>query len=148
MPTRRQLYTLLQVAKRDLGWSEKSYRTHLAEHGAKEHQGRPSAATMSFAQLEDALAAMRDAGWKKQAPNSILGRCHREYRPMWSKIIALWCGLADATQVRDRSERAMLGWCRRHIDEARPEWAGAASLNRCIEGLKDWSQRAGSEPKE
>jgi alkylated DNA nucleotide flippase Atl1 len=102
---------------------------------------------MDYGQIEAALAGMRAAGWQHTAPlvGSIMQRCHRERRGQWGKVIRLWCILADAGTVRDRSEAAMLEWARRHLDEDLLEWAGARSLSRCIEGLKDWAAREGVE---
>lgn len=139
--TRKGLYAQLGIAKRDLGWDEARYRQHLAEHGALDHQGRPSAATMSFAQLEAALGAMRTMGWKPTQGGSILARCHRARRNQWAKVIALWCTLANAGEVTDRSESAMLNWARRHIRSDRIEWADAYELSKCIEALIAWAER-------
>jgi hypothetical protein len=98
---------------------------------------------MSYHQIEAALKAMEAAGWQRTGPagGSILTRCHRERRGQWGKIIALWCVLADAGVVRERAEAAMLAWCKSLTREDRIEWAGAGSLSRCIEGLKDWALR-------
>lgn len=145
MTDRRKLYALLRIAQRDLAWTEERYRRCLAGHGAKEHQGKPSATTMGFHQIEAALQEMQRAGWRRAAGRSILSRCHKGRVGQWKKVIRLWCALADAGTVRDRSEQAMLAWCRRHIEESRIEWAGAASLNRCIEGLKSWAERTDIE---
>jgi hypothetical protein len=141
---RQRLYGLLAIGKRDLGWTEDQYRQHLAANGAREHRGRPSATTMSYAQIETALKAMETAGWQRGGPagGSILTRCHKARQPQWRKVIALWCTLADAGVVRERGEAAMLAWCVSHIRESRIEWAGAGSLSRCIEGLRSWAARA------
>lgn len=140
---RQRAYALLGIARRALGWTDEQYRAHLAAHGAAEHQGRPSASTMSYDQIEAALAAMESAGWARtgRAEPSIIQRCHPRRQAQWRKVCALWCALADSGAVRDRAEPAMLAWCRRLIREDRIEWAGAYSLNRCIEGLKDWTNR-------
>jgi hypothetical protein len=148
---RQRLYALLRVALRDLQqqapqlWTEDHYRDLLRRHGASDHGGRPSASTMSYQQIEAALAEMRAAGWQSTAgPElSIVHRCAPELSGQWRKITALWCALADAGTIRDRSEAAMLAWCDRHIRADRREWASAQDLGTCIEALKSWAARDG-----
>jgi len=146
MSTRAALYARLGIARRALaaqGWDEDRYRAHLAAHGADLHRGRPSASTMSGPQIEAALAPLETLTGRAVAEGSILGRCNRQRRPQWSKVIALWCALADAGVVRSRGESAMLAWAGRYIRAARIEWASAPDLARCIEALKDWAARTG-----
>ncbi|WP_295452046.1 regulatory protein GemA [uncultured Thiodictyon sp.] len=142
---RQRAYALLGIARRDLGWTEDQYREHLAAHGATIYKGRPSASTMDYAQIEAALAAMETAGWQRSggSESSIIQRCHPARRAQWRKVCALWIALAAAGTVRDRSEGAMLKWCRRLVTEDRIEWASVRSLHLCIEGLKDWAAREG-----
>lgn len=144
MQSRKTLYAALGIARRDLGWTEERYRQHLSDHGATFHRGRPSAATLSHEQLEAALQGLKAEGWHSR-PAGILSRCHRDRQGQWRKIIALWCTLADAGVVHDRSDAAMLTWCARHVNADRIEWADSHSLNRCIEGLKAWAERNGVE---
>jgi len=147
--TRAALYARLGIARRALidrpGWDEAQYRAHLAAHGATEHKGRPSAATMGTAQIESALKELEAITGRQPGEGSILARCHKARRGQWGKVIALWCTMADAGAVRDRSEAAMLAWAKRHMHADRLEWAGPGDLNRAIEALKDWAARAGVE---
>jgi hypothetical protein len=142
---RQRAYALLGIGRRALHWSDQQYRAHLAAHGAADHQGRASASTMSYAQIEAALAGMEAEGWQRTggAESSIIQRCHPARRAQWSKVCAMWIALADGGKVRDRTETAMLQWCRTLVTEDRIEWASAGSLGLCIEALKDWSARAG-----
>lgn len=143
---RHRAYALLGIARRALGWDDDApeYRGLLAAHGAREHRGRPSAATMSYAQIAAALAAMEAAGWRRtDLASSIIHRCHPARRAQWRKVCALWCALAESGAVRDRRESAMLAWCRRLVAEDRLEWAGARSLSTCIDSLRDWQARVG-----
>jgi hypothetical protein len=68
------------------------YRQLLADLGALLVRGQPSATSMGCHQIEAAPQAMVALGWPRGATgsNSILDRCHRERRPQWSKIVALW----------------------------------------------------------
>lgn len=135
---RRRLYTLLQVGRQTLGLDEDSYRAILAAYGAREVDGRPSATTMSVSQLEQALEHQKRLGFR---PKRRPGREDDWRQPRIDKITAIWCTLADAGVVRDRSERAMLRWCAGLTRKARLEWASSADLNACIEALKSWAAR-------
>lgn len=121
---RQRSYALLGMARRALGWDESQYRAHLRAHGASDHQGRPSASTMTFAKIEAALAAMEAAGWPRQAPveGSILHRCHPARRAQWRKVCALWCALADAGQIGIAPNRPC--WCGVGPCCARIGWSG------------------------
>ena len=151
---RQRAYALLRIALRDLQqrdpetWTDAHYRALLRRHGAQDHRGRPSASTMGYAQIDAALAEMEAAGWQRTAGPalSIVHRAPPDRQGQWKKVVALWCALADAGVVRDRSEAAMLAWCARHIAEDRREWASGASLARCIEGLRGWLAREAPEP--
>lgn len=133
---RRRLYALLQVGRQALGWSDDTYRDFLRDNGARGE--RSSATTMSIGQLHQALEAMRALGFRPRRRDIAT----RDWRgPRVAKITALWCTLADAGVVRDRSERAMISWCASMTGTARLEWADSEALNRCIEGLKAWASR-------
>ncbi len=134
---RKRLYALLAVARRELGMEEEDYRALLRRLGAQERNGRPSAATMSLGQLRAVLAEMERMGFRRRGPD----RAQFWRAPRIRKITALWCALADAGVVRDRSEAAMQRWCARLTGTARLEWAGTEGLNACIEGLKRWAWR-------
>jgi phage gp16-like protein len=137
---RTRLYRLLAVARREVGMSEDDYRQMLTSYGARaDADGYVSATTMSLTDLERALAHMKHVGFrprKRAVHNATDWR-----QPRIAKITALWCTLADAGVVRDRSERAMLRWCAGVTKRARLEWATSQDLNRCVEGLRSWAQR-------
>lgn len=139
VPDRNLLYRLLQVAKRDLHMEDEDYRALLARHGATDKDGRISASTMQPWQLDNALKEMKEKGFKPTG--STKRQATRWRKPRIDKITALWCALADAGVVRDRSEAAMLKWCARITRKARLEWANDNDFNACIEGLKSWAAR-------
>lgn len=138
--TRNRFYKLLQVGKKQLCMDDDVYRDFLALHGAQVKNGRASASTMSLKQLFHALEAMKRAGFTPRA-KAITDPQSDWRRPRINKIIALWCTLADAGVVKDRSEKAMNAWCMSITKKARLEWAASADLNACIEGLKKWAWR-------
>lgn len=138
--TRNRFYKLLQVGKKQLCMDDDAYRDFLKLHGAQVKNGRVSASTMSLKQLFQALQAMKRAGFVPRA-KSITDPQSDWRRPRINKIIALWCTLADADVVKDRSEKAMNAWCQSITKKARLEWAESPDLNACIEGLKKWAWR-------
>lgn len=132
---RERHYRLLQVGKRELGMDDADYRELLRRNGAKEKNGKYSATTMAVGELMQAVAEMRQKGFKPKKGNTTW----RD--PRIKKITAIWIALADAGVVRDRSEAAMIKWCSRITNKARLEWAGSNELNACVEGLKEWARR-------
>ena len=136
---RNWYYKTLPMLARRAGLDDAAYRAVLAEHGATEHQGRPSAATLSHAQLQAAHADLTKRARGKAAP--WLDRVHKGRKGQWKMVMALWLELAEAGKVRDKRIKAMLAWCAPHITADRLEWAGAEDLNQCIEGLKAWTKR-------
>lgn len=137
---RNRCYKLLQVGRRELGMDEDQYRLFLKAHGAKEMNDHYSASTMSIGQLEMAIETMKKSGFKVKR-KSVTDPNTDWRRPRIKKITAIWCALADAGIVRDRSEPAMQKWCFTLTKKARLEWATATELNDCIEGLKRWAWR-------
>lgn len=138
---RNHCYTLLAVGKKQLGWNEDTYRDFLTDHGAKEKNGKPSASTMHISDLEQAIAAMKQLGFKpvrkKKAQN-------KNWRlRMTNKITAIWCALYDAGVVKNKSSIAMERWCASVTKVAKMEWFESKDYNRCIEGLKSWAKREG-----
>lgn len=138
--TRNRFYKLLQVGKKELCMDDDTYRDFLQSHGAQKKAGRISASTMSLKQLFHALEGMKRAGFVLRR-KSVTTQQADWRRPRIKKIIALWCTLADAGVVKDRSEKAMNDWCYSITKKARLEWSESPDLNACIEGLKKWAWR-------
>ncbi len=131
---RNKLYALLRVGKEKIRMEEDAYRFFLKRHGAREKGGKASATTMSLAQLSKAINAMRALGFETQA--TPIGE------PIIGKITALWCALADAGVVRNRSDAAMRKWCNTHTNGASLEEAEMPYLCVCVESLKQWCKRS------
>lgn len=140
---RKRLYTLLAVANRELterraGWCDEDYRMILAQCGAQEIDGTPSATTMTVAQMEQALIRFKQLGFKVRHNGSGGWRQARI-----NKLNALWCLLADRDLVRNRSQQAMEQFCRRYVAGfTRLQWATSEQLNQAIEMLKKWANRS------
>ena len=106
--SRNDLYTLLAVGKKQLGWDEDKYRLFLQTHGAQQHSGKYSAASMNTSDII-AIEAMKAAGF---VPTRKAGKKPDWREPRIRKITALWCALADAGEVRERGYTSMERWCR------------------------------------
>lgn len=146
---RKRLFKLLAVANRELGklrpgWCEDDYRLVLQQCGAKQNNGRFSASTMTDRQMEEALRQFKVLGFKtKRVGGTGTWRTARI-----NKLNAMWCALADAGVVRDRSSHAMEVFCRRQINGlTRLQWATSDQLNQAVEMLKGWCVRVNVEVK-
>lgn len=134
---RQRLYKLLQVGKRELRMADDDYRALLSRLGAETVDGRPSASTLSVAQLEQVLEHLKRAGFRprRSAPEA-------DWRtPRIDKAYALWCALYDGGVVRDRGFVAFERWASKITHTAKLSWASSHALNACIEGLKAWATR-------
>lgn len=140
-----QLYKLLAIGKRELEWSDDYYRLWLAEHGAKEKDGRISATTMSFKQLFAAYQDMRKKGFQARRHNAGTSLRTAAWRKgMIGKLNAMWCELHDLGHVQNRSEASMARWCCNQVKGLeRLEWATSHQLNMAIEAMKGWRARLG-----
>lgn len=139
--TRHRYYKLLQVGKRALGMEDDDYRALLARHGAQEVDGHVSATTLHIGALMAAVEEMKRKGFRPQGKAGSASNVVDWRKARIRKITALWCQLADAGVVRDRSESAMVKWCARTTHKARLQWATSHDLNACVEALKDWAHR-------
>lgn len=140
-PARIRYYKLLEVGKRQLQMDDEDFRTLLQRHGAKLVDGKPSRTTMAIGDLVAAVEEMKSKGFTPRAKKNSVTSLSDWRKPRIKKITAIWCALADAGVVRDRSEAAMVKWCFRLSQKARLEWATSQNLNDCIEALKDWARR-------
>jgi len=141
MSNRNKYYGLLQIGKKMLAMDEDTYRQFLEQHGAKEKNGRISASTMKLGELVAAVADMEKRGFVRSRKSAVNINSWRT--PRIKKITALWCTLADAGVVRNRSENAMHTFCSKQMKADKLQWASASDLNKCIEALKSMAHRKG-----
>ena len=132
---RQKHYATLNICKKKLGWNESKYRGYLRDHGALIKGNKYSASTMDDLQLARAVRDIR-----MLADNSNISDWRNG---LIAKITAIWCAMADAGVVHNRSDMAMRKFCARHIKAAKLEWADRQELNRIIETLKQWAAREG-----
>jgi len=141
MSNRNKYYGLLQIGKKTLTMDEDTYRKFLQQHGAKNKGDRISASTMKLGELVAAVADMEKMGFKRTRKSAI--NVNNWRKPRLNKITALWCTLADAGVVRNRSEMAMHDFCSKQMKSDKLQWASAGDLNKCIEALKGMAKREG-----
>lgn len=115
------------------------WRPFLAQHAG----GIESTRAMSEPQLRAVVRALHKAGAPKRPGNSGGKRARYTACPQLDKARALWVALADAGEVRDRSDTALAKFIRRQtrvdIGMLTPEqWLPV------IEALKGWARRAGA----
>jgi hypothetical protein len=138
---RHHLYKLLVVGKRELRMEEEDYRCLLERHGAGLIGDKHSATTMTIDGLKAALDEMRAKGFTPQG-KTLAGAADWR-KPRIAKITALWCTLADAGVIKNRSEASMIKFCARLTHKPRLEWASANDLNACIQALRAWAKNTG-----
>jgi phage gp16-like protein len=131
---RRADLAKIHLAAKALRMDDETYRGML-----RQVAGVESAAALSPTGRGKVLAHLKRLGWtprRRAVHNATDWR-----RPRIAKITAIWCALADAGVVRNRSEQAMVTWCANITRKPKLEWASSVDLNRCVEGLKSWARR-------
>lgn len=113
------------------------WRPFLVQHAG----GIDSTRAMSETQLHAVVRALYAAGAPKRPGKSGAKRARYTACPQLDKARALWIALADAEEVRDRSDTALAKFIRRQtrvdIGLLTPEqWLPV------IEALKSWARRA------
>lgn len=136
-------YTLLRVGKQQLNMDDDTYRYFLEAHGATRKNGRISATTMTTGELVAAVEDMKKLGFTPVRKSALSTSNWRQ--PRIKKITALWCTLADAGVVTNRSEEAMQAFCKSVMKSDKLQWANPYDLNNCIEALKAMADRNGVE---
>lgn len=139
---RQRYYTLLAIGKEQLQWDDEFYYgIWLPMQGATLKDGKYSASTLSIGQLSQAVERMKDSGFKPKAKRKLTHDQPDWRSPRIAKLNAVWCALAEAGVVEDKSQVALERWCRRYTHKDRLQWAGSKELNTCIEQLKQWAAR-------
>ena len=140
---RNRFYTLLRVAKDDLGWDDEFYYgVFLPSVGATKVNERYSATTLSNTQLFSAVERLKSKGFKvkhkKPTPEQKLAHDAQSI-----KIRALWQELHQVGKVRDVSEASLLAYVKKSTGIERMEWLTTQQASNMIERLKQWLKRPG-----
>ncbi|MBJ7318259.1 MAG: regulatory protein GemA [Brevundimonas sp.] len=141
--TRRAAVVKVQIARKELGLDEDTYRAML-----ERITGRTSSADCTDDQLGDVLDEMKAKGWKPKVVAG--GRSGRPIRktapassPVAKKARALWLSLHHLGVVREPSEPALEAFARRQLGVDRLHWADESQGYRLIEALKAMAEREG-----
>lgn len=142
---RRAAVVKVQIARRDLGLDEDTYRLVL-----ERVTGKTSSTACTDAELGRVLDEFKARGWTPKAtdggrakPRSSRAADH----PTAKKARALWLSLWELGEVRDPSEAALESFARRQLGGERLQWADQARVYRLIEALKAMAERAGWDQK-
>lgn len=142
--TRRNAVVKVQIARRDLGLDEDTYRAML-----ERLTGRTSSSACTDAQLGRVLDEMKAKGWKPKvvtggrAARSASTRVAPASSPVAKKARALWISLHQLGVVRDPSEAALEAFGKRQLKVERLHWAKPYHADRLVEALKAMACRAG-----
>ncbi len=147
-PARKRLYTRLRVGdawaeRRWPDWRGDDYRMVLSNFGAQKVRGVYSATTMTDQQLKNVMSYFTKRGFRLQPKKSTDKTAVSDWRkPRIAKLNAMWCQLADAGHVDDRSETAMEAWCKNNVPGVtRLQWADNGQLNKSVQMLKQFCIR-------
>ncbi|NBB51480.1 DUF1018 domain-containing protein [Rhizobium sp. CRIBSB] len=143
--TRRAAVMKVQIARKELGLDEDTYRAIL-----QRLTGQTSSAACSDAELGRVLDEFKTKGW---TPRVVAGgktgaaRPRRAVQPAdhpsAKKARALWLSLWNLGEVRDPSEAALEAFARRQLKVERLQWADQSQTYKLIEALKAMAERAG-----
>lgn len=139
--TRQWYYRTLQVAKREVGMDDDSYRDVLMAFGATEKDGKFSATTLTIPQLEKVLSHFKTCGFKMKragAPKSFKDGQLRKCQAMWIELHK--AGVFH----QPYSEAALTKFAARMTGGvANIRWASPTGLAKTIEALKGIANREG-----
>ncbi|MFQ5533451.1 MAG: gp16 family protein [Sphingomonadales bacterium] len=133
---RRSLYGKIEIAKKQLGLDDETYRTIL-----REKFGATSRTTLRERELVDLIEHFKDRGFKpRRKPMRAGNRALAGGAPQ-GKIRALWLDLYHLGLVRNPSEDALTQFVKRQTGADALQFLTGASAGRVIEALKDWAAR-------
>jgi phage gp16-like protein len=143
---RRAAVVKVQIARRELGLDEDTYRLVL-----ERVTGKTSSTACTDAELGQVLDAFKAQGWKPQVligqkarkPESPKSRARPADHPAAKKARALWLSLWHLGEIRDPSEAALESFARRQLGGDRLQWADQGRVYKLIEALKSMADRAG-----
>ncbi|WP_037054501.1 gp16 family protein [Rheinheimera baltica] len=144
---RRQLVTMIHIARTQLGMDEESYRANLAHFG----NCKTSSTDMTIPELETVLEAFKKLGFKP-VKKAVKGRLSpstaKGPKDERSAIRALWIFMHRAGFVEDGSETALNAWVKRMTAQpdgppgiAEVQWLRGDDAGKTLNSLKRWARR-------
>ncbi|TVP15374.1 gp16 family protein [Shewanella sp. KCT] len=151
---KKRLITLINIAKGQLGLDDEVYRPML-----KAATGKDSLRAMNVGELEQALEAFKQKGFKPVANKQHSGASKTGVKRRLSpkagsakvaqidKIRAIWITMGHHLVIRDSSESALDTYVRRMTCRSQNQGVDAAAwlteqqAERVLESLKNWHKR-------
>lgn len=125
---------LIHIAKKQLNLDDETYR-HLLLTVTK----KTSTKDMTIWEQEKVLNNLKSKGFKVKSSKKTEKITATE--PVHKKIRSLWLELADAGEVKDRSEKAINSYVKRIVGVEVMDWLNTAQAMTVIESLKRWQAR-------
>lgn len=125
---------LIHIAKSQLNLDDDTYR-HLLLNVTK----KTSTKDMTVWELEKILTNMKLKGFKVKSSKKTGKITATE--PVHKKIRSLWLELADAGEVKNRSEKAINSYVKRITGVEVMDWLTQKQAVVVIESLKSWQAR-------
>ncbi|ECC3295628.1 regulatory protein GemA [Salmonella enterica subsp. enterica] len=137
--SRAKLIQLIHVARREAGLDDETYQAKLAAA-----TGKKTCRDMTLPELETALRAFRDSGFKRKTQRS----SSRTRSAIVGKIRAVWAEMHAAGFIQCGSDAALDQYVARMTARqnggggvARADWLTDALATLVLESLKQWHRR-------
>jgi phage gp16-like protein len=144
---RRQLVTMIHIARTQLAMDNDSYRANLMHYA----NGKNSCVDMTIAELETVLEAFKKLGFKpvKTANKKRLSPSTKQGpKDERSAIRAIWIFMHRAGFIQDGSENALNAWVQRMTAQlndgsgvAEVQWLQGEYAYKTLNSLKRWARR-------
>lgn len=125
---------LIHIAKSQLNLDDDTYR-HLLLTVTK----KTSTKDMTVWELEKVLHNFKSKGFKVKSSKKV--EKISATKPVHKKIRSLWLELADAGEVKNRSEKAINSYVKRIVGVEVMDWLNTDQAMKVIESLKCWKTR-------
>lgn len=125
---------LIHIAKSQLNLDDDTYR-HLLLNITK----KTSTKDMTVWELEKILNHLKSKGFKVKSSKKT-GKITAT-KPVHKKIRSLWLELADAGEIKNRSEKAINSYVKRITGVEVMDWITQKQAMVVIESLKSWLER-------
>lgn len=137
--SRAKLIQLIHVARREAGLDDETYQAKL-----QAATGKRSCRDMTLLELETALGAFRDSGFKRKTKRA----SERQRSAIVGKIRAVWTEMHAAGFIKCDSEAALDRYVARMTAKlnggdgvAKAAWLTDALASKVLESLKKWHKR-------
>jgi phage gp16-like protein len=130
----------IHIAKTQLGIDDDTYRAVL-----KAATGKTSCKDMGVIDLNKALQAFKDRGFKSKPPKK---KPSKTTATLTDKLIAQWRAMGKDGIVRDASDAALRSYVDRQTSGQfkAPQFCDNYTTIKLIESLKQWQKRVKSKP--